>query len=369
MAAPLTPDAFVNALRAEGVKVVEIGSWRTHNRGDRGDGWGPIHGVMVHHTVSSGDASSVELCRAGYSELPGPLCHGVIGKSGIVYIVSAGRSNHAGGGSPTVLNAVINEDYGDYPPATHHHEGVTGAVDGNARFYGWECVNLGDGKDPWPEAQVDAVIRASAAVCRAYGWSAKSVIGHKEWSDYKSDPRGPGDVVDMARLRAKITERLAHPASWNPSEPTPTPAPGGNVTAPNRTHLARTENMTLLDGIPQTVYWTSEYQDDAQGHGAGGKTVATNVRYHGILNVSVSGLGLGEVIEVYGAEEDSNGNRMGNGEAAQVNGRMEGFHPIRVAVPVMGTVGNRLVFDLVSRSGSPVTVEEVQLKLFSWPNA
>ncbi|MQT03211.1 N-acetylmuramoyl-L-alanine amidase, partial [Streptomyces jumonjinensis] len=26
-----------------------------------------------------------------------------------------------------------------------------------------------------------AVEKASAAICRAYGWSQRSVIGHKEW--------------------------------------------------------------------------------------------------------------------------------------------------------------------------------------------
>ena len=37
------------------------------------------------------------------------------------------------------------------------HGGSAGAVDGKARFYGFECVNRGDGKDPWPAAQLDAM--------------------------------------------------------------------------------------------------------------------------------------------------------------------------------------------------------------------
>ena len=41
------------------------------------------------------------------------------------------RANHAGGGDPAVLAAVASEDYGDYPPATHYHQGESGAVDGN----------------------------------------------------------------------------------------------------------------------------------------------------------------------------------------------------------------------------------------------
>lgn len=365
MAAPLSPDGLVNALRSEGCRVVTVDEWRTHNRNHKGP-WGPVHGVMVHHTVSSGENSSVDLCYNGYSGLPGPLCQGVIGKSGTIYIISAGRSNHAGGGDPDVFAAVKAENYGDRPPAPN--VGNSDGMDGNAHFYGWECVNLGDGKDPWPDAQVDAIVRASAAVCRAYGWTSKSVIGHKEWSDDKSDPRGPGSVVDMPVLRAKIAERLSHDAGWSPGTTAP-PTNGAPVSIPNRTHLHRPENLTLLDGIPQTIYWTQEYQDDAQGHGAGGKTVGSNLRYVGEILATVSGLQTNEVIEFYPAEEDSSGNRMGNGEPVQVVGRAEGFHPVRVAVPVVGTVTNRLVFDVVSRTSMPVTLEDVQVKLMSWPNA
>ncbi|MFE4679178.1 N-acetylmuramoyl-L-alanine amidase, partial [Streptomyces sp. NPDC056723] len=75
MAAPLSAAQFIAALRAEGVKVVEVGNWRTHNRNSKG-AWGPVHGVMIHHTVTKGTAATVKLCRDGRSDLPGPLCHG-----------------------------------------------------------------------------------------------------------------------------------------------------------------------------------------------------------------------------------------------------------------------------------------------------
>ncbi|MEU3656513.1 N-acetylmuramoyl-L-alanine amidase, partial [Streptomyces sp. NPDC032161] len=90
-----------------------------------------------------------------------------------------------------------------------------------ARFYGWECENLGDGKDPWPKAQYDAIVRVQAAICRAHGWTAKSVIGHLEWSSDKVDPRG----FSMATLRADVAERLKHFASWSPGASTPTTPP------------------------------------------------------------------------------------------------------------------------------------------------
>ncbi|MGI5515239.1 N-acetylmuramoyl-L-alanine amidase [Streptomyces sp. CA-106131] len=221
MANPLTATAFLNALRAEGISVVEVGSWTTHNRAGHG-AWGPVNGVVVHHTATLGGTSkNVQICRDGYSSLPGPLCHGVIGKDGVVYLVGYGRANHAGGGDNDVLNAVIAESYMTIPPATHKGEGDAGAVDGNARFYGFECENAGDGKDPWPAKQVETIVRAGAAVCRAHAWGPRSVIGHLEWSDQKSDPKG----FTMPSIRDRIGERLKHPANWSPTTPAPTPTP------------------------------------------------------------------------------------------------------------------------------------------------
>ncbi|GFE20006.1 peptidoglycan recognition protein family protein [Streptomyces nigrescens] len=217
MATPMSAADFIAALRAEGVKVVEVGNWRTHNRNSKG-AWGPMHGVVIHHTVTSGVASSVQICRDGYSGLPGPLCHGVIDKAGIVHLVGYGRANHAGGGDPRVLDAVTNESYGDRPPAPT--KGNADGVDGNHAFYGFECINLGNGKDPWPEAQLDAIERVSAAICRAHGWSAKSIIGHLEWSDDKSDPRG----FTMPDMRARVAKRLgSKPAGSSTPKPSKPP--------------------------------------------------------------------------------------------------------------------------------------------------
>ncbi|MEU3605008.1 peptidoglycan-binding protein [Streptomyces sp. NPDC035033] len=219
MATPLSADRLLAALRAEGVTVVEHPGWRTHHR-NRAGAWGPVAGVMIHHTVSSGTASSVAMCFDGYESLPGPLCHGVIAKDGTVHLVSAGRANHAGGGDPSVLRAVVTEAYGDRPPVPREHQGSPGAVDGNSRFYGFECVNLGNGTDPWPAAQLDAIERVSAALCRAHGWGAKSVIGHLEWSDWKSDPKGFG----MPGMRDRVQKRLgAAPAPKPPAGRKPAP--------------------------------------------------------------------------------------------------------------------------------------------------
>lgn len=212
MANPLTAAAFLAALLAEGVHVVEVDGWRTHNRAGHG-AWGPVNGVMIHGSVTEGTAATVRICWDGYAGLPGPLCHGVIAKDGMVHLVGYGRTNHAGLGDPDVLRAVIAEQ------ALPVDDEAT--VDGNARFYGFECENEDDGHDPWPAVQVEAIVRVAAAIERAHGWGKTgntSVIGHLEWQPGKPDPApSPGGAsVVMSSIRARVAERLKHPASWSP---------------------------------------------------------------------------------------------------------------------------------------------------------
>jgi hypothetical protein len=151
------------------------------------------------------------MCRKGYTGLPGPLCHGVITKDGKVHLVGYGRANHAGLGDPDVLAAVIAERA---VPTDDQ-----ASIDGNRHFYGFECENLGDGKDPWPDPQLAAIEKVSAAICRHHGWSAASVIRHLDWQPGKSDPRG----VDWAAMRERIAKRLGDkpqvPSLPKPSQP------------------------------------------------------------------------------------------------------------------------------------------------------
>lgn len=196
MATPLSAARALAQFRVFGVTVKTHGNWTKHNRNHMGL-WGGVNGVMLHHTVTSGTERSLEILTDGYSGLPGPLCHGMIDKDGTVHMVGWGRTNHAGLGDQKVLNAVTAEAAMLPPPRSQ-------TVDGNRRFYGFECVNLGNGTDPWPEKQLEAMARASAALCRAHGWSQRSVIGHLEWQTGKVDPRG----VSMAAMRARIGKLL-----------------------------------------------------------------------------------------------------------------------------------------------------------------
>lgn len=248
MATPPTYDDFIAALRAEGLNVVEVGRPATHNRNHKGP-WGPVHGVMIHHTVTKGTDNTVRICRDGYTALPGPLCHGVIAKSGTVYVVGYGRTNHAGGGDPDVLAAVKGESYDERPPKPDR--GNSDGVDGNAHFYGFECENLGDGKDPWPAAQLEAIEKAGAALCRLHRWGPKSVIGHAEWSDDKSDPRG----FAMTTMRDRIADRLAdEPDEEKPAPKPPAPRPPAKPVVDLSKLVAAAKSDPPRRGTPVSYY-------------------------------------------------------------------------------------------------------------------
>ncbi|MGW6238361.1 peptidoglycan-binding protein [Streptomyces sp. NPDC055094] len=232
MAIPLSPSSVLSAIKNAGLNVVEVKSWKTHNRNKMGP-WGPVNGVMIHHTGAySSQSSMVGMCYNGHSELPGPLCHAVIDKSGTVHLVSAGRANHAGRGDGDVLRAVIAET-----SLPLRNEADT---DGNTHFYGTELINRGDGKDPWPEVQVDAAARWAAALCLKHGWSERSVIGHLEWQPGKIDPKG----FSMASFRARVAKHLKGNIGGNkpPSQGKPTPTaptyPGRGAFGPGKVNVS-----------------------------------------------------------------------------------------------------------------------------------
>ena len=220
MATPMTPAQMLKALRAEGVTIKEWSGWRDRCRchsgshekgiGPTGRAWGSMHGVMIHHTGS--DSQSDDYVRnvlaSGYTGLPGPLCHAGGRMDGTVVLIGSGRANHAGGGDPAVLAKVKAESYTSLKPT----KGNSNGTDGNDNFYGLEVMY--DGGQPMTDDQLDGAVRYAAAICRHHGWSAKSVIGHGEWSSDKWDP-GKQDMSDFRkRVQARLDDKPS--AGTNP---------------------------------------------------------------------------------------------------------------------------------------------------------
>ncbi|AXG81157.1 peptidoglycan recognition protein family protein [Streptomyces paludis] len=217
MAVPMTPDQWLKALRAEGVTdIVEMPGWRSNNRNHKG-AWGSVHAAMIHHTGGEG-AALPGIVFNGRDDLPGPLCHDYLTRTGRLYLVGNGRANHAGTVAKNAYDAVLNER------SAHPAPDAAEPIDGNAVSYGLECENTGAVGRDWPAVQYYTAVRVQAARCRFHGWTADSVWAHKEATRRKPvDPR-----IDMAKFRRDVAERLKHPASWSPptTPTTPTkPAP------------------------------------------------------------------------------------------------------------------------------------------------
>lgn len=302
MATPLSADKMLAALKKEGVKVSERSGWRTHNRAGHG-AWGPVHGIIIHHTAGADSSAGLNLVYNGRSDLPGPLAHAYLSKSGTVTLTGNGRANHAGLGDDDVLKAVIAETTLPKPNENN--------TDGNARFYGIEIANLGNGKDPYPAAQYNAAVKWAAAICRAHGWSEKSVIGHKEWTNQKIDPRGPvegrGDW-SMTTFRADIKKQLA--GTYNKTTTPPAKEstsvsviPGG----PYMLDLSYSGTATLTGSAWADVTWLTENDDSASMHVSGSSKFGLPGWFTGAAYITFSGLSEGQAAQARIAEVDASG--------------------------------------------------------------
>lgn len=158
--------------RQYGLTVVEVDGWRT-----RGDDVLAPGGVVCHHTAgaSTGEIPSLRTLIHGRSDLPGPLCHVGLARSGTCYIVAAGRANHAGSGGWKGLR-------------------------GNSSVLGIEAEN--DGRQGWPSIQIEAFVRLAAALQSgtAHPTDAEYVCAHREWTTRKPDPHS----IDMTAFRARV---------------------------------------------------------------------------------------------------------------------------------------------------------------------
>lgn len=226
---------IARALRAAGLLVVEHDGWTTRGNAD----FDPV-AVMAHHTAgpAQGDAPSLNVCIKGRPDLPGPLCHVVLARSGVCHVIASGRANHAGTGS---------------------WKGESG----NRRFFGIEAENTGRG-EPWPAAQVDAFVRATAALLKLVGRDESWCAGHKEYAPgRKIDPAN----LDMGWFRVQVAKHL-HP---DPSEDDMTPEQkvvlaDGWVRDSYR--LRNERQPTIVVTEKDIAYWTGVLATGQASHGA-----------------------------------------------------------------------------------------------------
>jgi N-acetylmuramoyl-L-alanine amidase-like protein len=152
-------------LRKAGLVVREVQGWKT-----RGVETFNPKGSVNHHTAgpprSAGKiAPSLGIVINGRSDLSGPLCNVYMDFNGVVYVVAAGRANHAG-----------------IPDG-----GVCRGMHGNTDAYGLEIEH--PGKSPLEPKRVIIAAKVHAALLHGKA-TADQVVQHWEWA--------PSRKIDLA---------------------------------------------------------------------------------------------------------------------------------------------------------------------------
>ena len=174
-------EGLAKELQTAGLRVEVVPGWKTRGRPGLFD---PI-GVMDHHTASaagSDDHPALGIVTHGRSDLPGPLAHFLLARSGKVIIVAAGRCNHAGAGGPFRW---------------------LGRDAGNARCVAIEAENNGLG-ERWSSTQMDAFVLLNAVLLERLERDESYTVAHKEYTTRKIDPS-----FDMATFRKRVGAALA----------------------------------------------------------------------------------------------------------------------------------------------------------------
>jgi hypothetical protein len=169
-----------------------------------------------------------------------------VGAQARIYMVGYGRCNHAGVGDSSVLNAVINETV----PMDRELRPTKNDVDGNSKFYGFEVMYSGSHSMSNP--QYAAVIRASAIICKLHGWSARSIIGHREWTNTKPDP----GYCPMDKFRRDVQAIL------DENTPPPPPQPQEEDDLP---YTQEQFKQMVRDAAPHSGFFLVRKKDSPDG--------------------------------------------------------------------------------------------------------
>lgn len=156
-------------------------------------------GIMWHYTATpprGRNLPTLNVVRDGRSDLPGPLCHYLLGRDGTVAVITTGKANHAGAGSQRVLDSVRANRPPPSPGGTQ--------VGGNTWFVGVEME--ADASSDYTDAQRSAGLKLAVSLSRAMDVGHNTHIGHQEWTTRKGDP---GPAWPMGPFRRQIQTALA----------------------------------------------------------------------------------------------------------------------------------------------------------------
>lgn len=213
---------------ALGSKLKTLPDWQNYGHGD----YGPIWGVMVHHTGNANaDAMSI---RNGRPDLEGPLSNLHIAQDGTVTIVAAGVCWHAGMGSyPGIPTNGANQVVIGIECAWPRDTSITPATQTRER---------------WPDAEIISMRDTVAAILTKLGYNSSRVIGHKEWAGAAQGKWDPGNI-NMNWFRAEVGKAMR--GEFKPKPPTTTPTTNYPADYTDRQLLESI--WRKLDGLAATI--------------------------------------------------------------------------------------------------------------------
>ena len=176
---------LADEMRAAGLSVIEVEGWQNRGRPASTGSFNPRGATTVHHvgarTSQSNPAAGLQLLITGRSDLPGPLAQIATDYNGNVYIIAAGRANHAGRiGKPGVVGMPLGGD-------------------GNEHSIGNEVMT--DGTQKMPKAQEEAIALAAAVITLHNARNSTWAHRHEDIS-----PTGKWDLGQWttAELRRRV---------------------------------------------------------------------------------------------------------------------------------------------------------------------
>lgn len=202
-----SPSSVLSAVKASGVRYSLCDRWDDPSIAASGT-WAPSY-VILHHTANggaSGNAPSLNYCLKG-SYPPVRNCHFLVGRDGLVYVLTAYGCYHAGSGGP-----------GKWGNGPH-----VNADSMNRYAYGIEIESKGtststSGNNGYTPAQQDATARLTASLLAMLKRNDGCAINHKTWA--------PGRKTDTLYSDAYWHDKIATTRVPVPTPPKPLPANG-----------------------------------------------------------------------------------------------------------------------------------------------
>ncbi|HEY9264391.1 MAG TPA: N-acetylmuramoyl-L-alanine amidase [Mycobacterium sp.] len=185
------PDAY----RKAGLKVVEVSGWENRGRPASTGNFDPRGPKTNHHTGTTTSATkkmpTLRTLIEGRPDLPGPLSQKGIGFDGTVYVIAAGRANHAG---KVGKSGVTGMPYG---------------ADGNALALGDEVDT--NGTQTMPKAQRDALAIVNAVDLKHFKRGTAYLHRHQDISGTGKWDLGSRTTSQLRGDAAAHLERLSAP--------------------------------------------------------------------------------------------------------------------------------------------------------------